>query len=101
MRTDGDILDKILEGEYITPVYQPIVPLTDGRTFGYEALSRISEKELEMDIGQMFRIADRTNRAWELEALCRTKALKNSMYIEDEKTLSGSSIYHIPKTGMA
>jgi EAL domain-containing protein (putative c-di-GMP-specific phosphodiesterase class I)/GGDEF domain-containing protein len=87
MRTDGDILDKILEGEYITPVYQPIVSLTDGQIFGYEALSKIKEKELEMDIGQMFRIADKTNRAWELEALCRTKALKNSIYIKNGKKL--------------
>jgi len=87
MRADNDILDKILEGEYITPVYQPIVSLTDGEIFGYEALSRISEKELEMDIGQMFKIADKTNRAWELEALCRTKALMNSVHIEDGKKL--------------
>jgi len=87
VQNDSDILDKILEGEYITPVYQPIVSLTDGQTFGYEALSRISEKELEMDIGQMFKIADKTNKAWELEALCRTKALKNSVYIEEGKKL--------------
>jgi len=87
MKTESDILEKIIEGEHITPVYQPIVSLTDGQTFGYEALSRISDKELEMDIGQMFKVADKTNRAWELEALCRTKALKNSVNIEDGKKL--------------
>jgi EAL domain-containing protein (putative c-di-GMP-specific phosphodiesterase class I)/GGDEF domain-containing protein len=87
MKTEGDILNKILEGEYITPVYQPIISLTDGQIFGYEALSRISDKELEMDIGQMFKVADKTNRSWELEALCRTKALKNSVAIEDGKKL--------------
>jgi EAL domain-containing protein (putative c-di-GMP-specific phosphodiesterase class I)/GGDEF domain-containing protein len=87
MQTEDDILDKILEGECITPVYQPIVSLTDGKIYGYEALSRISEKELEMDIGQIFRIADKTNKAWELEALCRTKALKNFVHIEDGKKL--------------
>jgi diguanylate cyclase (GGDEF)-like protein len=87
MQIDSDILDKILEGEYIFPVYQPIVSLTDGQTFGYEALSRISEKELEIDIGQLFKMADRTNRAWELEALCRTKALKNSVHIQNGKKI--------------
>jgi diguanylate cyclase (GGDEF)-like protein len=87
MQTESDILDKIIEGECITPVYQPIVSLADGQTFGYEALSRISETELEMDIGQMFKTADRTNKAWELEALCRTKALKNSVHIKDGKKL--------------
>jgi diguanylate cyclase (GGDEF)-like protein len=87
MQTESSILEKILEGEYIMPVYQPIVSLTDGQIFGYEALSRISEKELEMDIGQMFKIADKANRAWELEALCRTKALKNSVNIGNGKKL--------------
>jgi diguanylate cyclase (GGDEF)-like protein len=87
MQTESDILEKILEGECITPVYQPIVSLTDGQTFGYEALSRISEKELEMDIGQMFKTADKTNKAWELEALCRTSALKNYVHIKDGKKL--------------
>jgi len=87
MKTESDILEKIIEGEHITPVYQPIVSLTDGQIFGYEALSRISDKDLEMDIGQMFKVADKTNRAWELEALCRTKALKNSVNIDDGKKL--------------
>jgi EAL domain-containing protein (putative c-di-GMP-specific phosphodiesterase class I)/GGDEF domain-containing protein/predicted transcriptional regulator len=87
MKTDIDILNKILEDGCIMPVYQPIVSLTDGQIFGYEALSRISEKELEMDIGQMFKAADKTNRAWELEALCRTKALKNSVHIGSGKKL--------------
>jgi len=87
LQTESDILDKILESECITPVYQPIVSLTDGQTFGYEALSRISDEKLEMDIGQMFKVADKMNRAWELEALCRTKALKNSVNIEEGKKL--------------
>jgi|GEM_PF-4025472 len=30
-KTDYDIFYKILEGEYITPVYQPIVSLTGGQ----------------------------------------------------------------------
>jgi len=87
MRPNGDVLDKILDGECILPVYQPIVSLTDGQIFGYEALSRITEKELDMDIGQLFKIADKTNRVWELEALCRTKALKNSVHITNGKKL--------------
>jgi len=87
MQTDTDILNKILEGGYIMPVYQPIVSLTDGEIFGYEALSRISEKELEMDIELLFKTADKTNRAWELESLCRTKALKNSMHIQNGKKI--------------
>lgn len=87
MRTEADILKKILEDECITPVYQPIVSLTDGEIFGYEALSRISKSELEMDIAQMFRLADKMDKSWELEALCRTKVLENSVNIAEGKKL--------------
>jgi len=84
---DAEILDAIIEGKYIRPVYQPIVSLADGQIFGYEALSRISEDSLKMDIGQMFRTADRANRAWELETLCRKKALKGAADMEADKKL--------------
>jgi diguanylate cyclase (GGDEF)-like protein len=83
----ADILNKILEGKYITPVYQPIVSLTNGEVFGYEALSRISNKDLEISIEEMFNISDRTNRAWELETLCRKKALENAKSMDAEKKL--------------
>jgi EAL domain-containing protein (putative c-di-GMP-specific phosphodiesterase class I)/GGDEF domain-containing protein len=86
-KTDYDILDRILEGEHIVPVYQSIVSLTDGHIFGYEALSRISEKDLEMNVEQVFRTADKMNKSWELEALCRTKALQNAAYLEGGKKL--------------
>lgn len=77
-QTKTYILNQILKGEYIKPVYQPIVSLTDGTVYGYEALSRISNEELQMNIEQMFRLADRENKSWELEALCRTKALESA-----------------------
>ncbi len=86
-RTNAQILDKIIEGKYIMPVYQPIISLTDGETFGYEALSRISEDSLKMDIEEMFKTADRTNRAWELETLCRIKALEGAAGMNREKKL--------------
>lgn len=39
------LLNRILEGRYLTPVFQPIVSLVDGKTYGYEALSRIRKCE--------------------------------------------------------
>jgi len=83
-QVEREILDKILESEFITPTYQPIVSLKDGTIFGYEALSRISEKDIEMDIGRLFKVADKMNKSWELEVLCRTKALKNFTPIKGE-----------------
>lgn len=86
-QADFQILDEILEGGHIKPVYQPIVSLYDGRVFGYEALSRVSSDDIEMNVEQMFRTADKMNRAWELEALCITKALKRAIDMDADKKL--------------
>jgi EAL domain-containing protein (putative c-di-GMP-specific phosphodiesterase class I)/GGDEF domain-containing protein len=80
-RSACSVLEQILKGGHISPVYQPIVSLTDGRVYGYEALSRISDKRLQMDIEKMFRLADRMNKSWELEILCRTKALEHAAHM--------------------
>ena len=81
------LLNKILEGRHLTPVFQPIVSLVDGKTYGYEALSRISQKELEMNIEEMFLTAFKHNKSWELETLCRVKALEHSIHMERGKKL--------------
>ncbi|WAW10573.1 EAL domain-containing protein [Oxalobacter vibrioformis] len=85
--TQYRIIDRIIEGKYIHPVYQPVVSLADGKIFGYEALSRISSKELEMNIEQMFRVADRMGKLWELETLCRAKAMENFAHKDGERKL--------------
>jgi len=71
------VLEKVLEGRCIKPVFQPIVSLTDGQIFGYEALSRIADNKLNMNILQLFRIAEKIGKTWELEKLCRETALEN------------------------
>ena len=76
--TDAEKLDLILNYEAIVPVYQPIVSLTDGSVYGYEALSRISDEALKMNIELLFKTADKMNRSWELEALCRRKAMEHA-----------------------
>jgi EAL domain-containing protein (putative c-di-GMP-specific phosphodiesterase class I) len=86
-KKDSEILHKILEGNNIIPVYQPIVSLKDGQIFGYEALTRISDKTLELNIEEVFILADKMNKLWELETLCRRKALKNAKYMNTEKKL--------------
>lgn len=99
-QTDFEILESILERKCIKPVYQPIVSLTDGQTFGFEALSRIADNELKMNIEHMFRTADKMNKSWELETLCRTKALENAAHIEKGKKLFlnvNSNIMHDEK----
>ena len=87
MKNNYRLLYDILEGEHIKPVFQPIVSLIDGQVYGYEALSRITKEELNMNIDHMFRTADKVNKLWELETLCRTKALELSVHKDADKKL--------------
>ncbi len=83
-----DILLHILADEHIRSVYQPIVSLRDGTIHGYEALSRISYPDCQLNIEQLFELASKTQTLWELEKLCRTKALNGA-----RKKPSGSRIF--------
>lgn len=77
MDTKG-LLSNILKEGSINPVYQPIVSLEDGSVFGYEALSRISLTSCTTTIEELFQLASQEKKLWELEKLCRTRALKNA-----------------------
>lgn len=69
-------LQEIISEKEIYPVYQPVVSLKDGKIFGYEALSRISLKSCSFNIEEMFDYAKEMGCLWELEYICRKKALK-------------------------
>ena len=69
-------LQEIISEKEIYPVYQPVVSLKDGKIFGYEALSRISLKSCSFNIEEMFDYAKEMECLWELEYICRKKALK-------------------------
>jgi len=86
-KNELNIFNDILEKKSVIPVYQPIVSLKNGQILGYEALTRISDNSLDLNIEHIFRIADKLNRLWELETLCRKKALKNAKNISVEKKL--------------
>ena len=86
-KINSKILQNILEEKNIIPVYQPIISLKNGKIFGYEALTRISDETVELSIEHMFILADKMNMLWELETLCRKKALKNAKNINPEKKL--------------
>lgn len=78
MESENSLLE-IIKGRYIKPVYQPIASLRDGSILGYEALSRISLPDCEINIEELFDLATSTQRLWELERLCRTQALRNAV----------------------
>lgn len=70
---------KIISEGCVKPVYQPIVSLKDGSVHGYEALSRITYKDASMNIAQLFEYAAQLGYLWDIEKICRTKALKNAI----------------------
>lgn len=80
-------LTKILENKEITTVFQPIVNLKTGIIIGYEALSRGPlDSPLHLP-DKLFKAAERCNKIWELESLCRIKAIEKSSCLSKDKYL--------------
>lgn len=72
-----ELKEIIVEGN-IRTVFQPIVCLQTGSVFGYEALSRgPAGSPVEMP-GKLFSYAKEQDMLWDLELLCRKKAIERS-----------------------
>lgn len=69
-------LDYIINNKKIKTVFQPILSLRDGSVYGHEALSRITCESEIKNPEMLFSAASKYNRLWEIELLCRTKALE-------------------------
>ncbi len=69
-------IERIIRNKEIRSVFQPIISLRDGSVLGYEALSRMIFESPIKDIEELFRLAGKENRLWELEVLCRTVAFE-------------------------
>lgn len=76
-RALGDEFMEILKQEKIKTVFQPIISLRNGELLGYEALSRGPQKSFFENPEKLFDYARAIGRLWELEFLCRLKALEN------------------------
>lgn len=80
-------LNYIIENEMISTLYQPIVSLFDGSVIGYEALSRGSSDSYLNSPDRLFEAARIHSRSWELELLCRVKALKRADNLPEDAFL--------------
>ena len=80
-------LRRILEQEAITPLFQPIVDLKKKRIFGYETLSRGPEGSPLHLPEPMFAAAHRFNLLFELDCLCRRKAIARFQQLALEQKL--------------
>lgn len=78
----GRALEQVLFDQTVTSVYEPIVQLSDRTLIGYEALSRGPiGSGLETPLS-LFAVAERNDFEYELDALCRQKALRNATGLE-------------------
>lgn len=69
---------EILEEKKITPVYQPVVSLKTGEIYGWEALSRGPVDSDFHSPFHLFQFAEKIGKLFELEKICREKALRHS-----------------------
>ena len=80
-------LERILKLKDIKAVFQPIVSLSDGEIFGYEALSRGPQGSILEQPNALFPAAEQFNKVWELEFLCRSKAFARAHGLPKDKML--------------
>lgn len=93
-------LDRILGAQNIKPVFQPIVSLVDASIVGYEALSRGPRGSLLERPDKLFAAAEKVDKLWDLELLCRSKALERAREMDSDKMMFinvAPNIIHDPR----
>lgn len=90
-------LKKILTLGEISTVFQPIVSLKDGHIIGYEALSRGPINSILHCPDKLFSAAEKFKMTWDIELLCRTKAIERGSSIDNDKLLFINVDPHILK----
>ena len=80
-------LGRVIGHRLITPHFQPIVDLSHGGVYGYEALSRIIGPTVFGSIEELFCAAQRGGMLSALERLCREQALTTAARLGVEERL--------------
>jgi EAL domain-containing protein (putative c-di-GMP-specific phosphodiesterase class I) len=86
-RDRAGTLDRILLEESVTTVFEPIVQLASREVIGFEALSRGPVGTGMETPAALFGIAEQADREYELDSLCRRRALANARGIAPHQLL--------------
>ncbi|MBT8492866.1 MAG: EAL domain-containing protein [Deltaproteobacteria bacterium] len=79
---DKVLLQELILNRHLRAVYQPIVHLESGETFGFESLTRgPTDTRLEMPT-ELFSIADEVDLTFELDRACFRGALRAAVGLE-------------------
>lgn len=81
-------LNNIFVNEDINTLFQTIVELETGAIIGYEALSRGPEDSILNMPKELFTVAEKYDKNYELEILCLKKALNNFSFAEEKLFLN-------------
>lgn len=73
-----DQFTTVLNQKLISTVFQPIISLRDGQIYGYEALSRGPDNSNLHTPDKLFEYAQKYGKLWDLESLCRIKAIETA-----------------------
>lgn len=71
-------LDTVISKKNLYPVFQPVVSLETGEVFGYEALARTEPDVFSGTTTQLFELAEKQKKLWELDKLCRKTAIRTA-----------------------
>ena len=83
----NELFFRTIQNEDIQTVFQPIISLVDGGLLGYEALSRGPANTPLQNPDKLFSYAMEHDQLWDLEYLCRTKALESAHALQSEGKL--------------
>jgi len=82
-------IEEILRGDWITPVFQPIVRLNENRvsSFGYEALTRVRGSWLAGGPVMLFEYAARRTKLAELNIVAMTRSLESAALLPEDASI--------------
>jgi EAL domain-containing protein (putative c-di-GMP-specific phosphodiesterase class I) len=85
-RRSTGALRRILRTGLVHAVYQPIIELPERKVIGFEALTRVTHGQFDT-VELLFKTAQEADALWNLERLCRRKALEGLPPINDDQLL--------------
>ncbi len=74
LEEEKNVLEFVRTNSIVT-YFQPIISSKDGKTFGYEALTRIKNQGPDFNIGELFKQAIQAGKVSSLDMACRKNAV--------------------------
>jgi diguanylate cyclase (GGDEF)-like protein len=73
-------LNRILEEpeKYVRSAFQPILDVTSGEFFGFEALARLNPPSSFSNIAELFPFSEKIGKLYPIETICRKSAISQS-----------------------